>query len=67
MSNISNSVRPVDSNWRGANMSSRHMPGQELPEKRGRCSKDFDLGRGARQHGLYPVAVHFQDAAGRWN
>lgn len=67
MSNISNSVRPVDSNWRGANMSSRHMPGQELPEKRGRCSKVFDLGRGARQHVLYPEAVHFQDAAGRWN
>lgn len=67
MRNISNSVRPVDSNWRGANMSSRNMPGQELPEKRGRCSKVFDLGRGARQHVLYPEAVHFQDAAGRWN
>ena len=44
----------------------KNIPGREVEKQRTRNTKTFSLGGGAYQMAVYPEAVHYQDAEGKW-
>lgn len=44
----------------------KNIPGREMEKQRTRNTKTFSLGGGAYQMAVYPEAVHYQDAEGKW-
>ena len=44
----------------------KNIPGREVEKQRTRNTKTFSLGGGTYQMAVYPEAVHYQDAEGKW-